>query len=166
MVTIPLLLLTVLYGGGVIAQFISGYMTWQNGGGTPGDGTSPPLPSMGLLECIRSAFTFPYGVAGILICLILYAVLIFLVMRMGYGDGGAYDKERNFNYSDKGTYGTSGFMTEREVKEVLDLTTDLRKHSWIYVLQAVCCVCLPHPVRLPYTASGTDRSECPSAWHG
>ena len=102
-VTIPLLLLTVLYGGGVIAQFISGYMNWQNGGGTPGDGTSPPIPSMGLLECIRSAFTFPYGVAGILICLILFAVLIFLVMRMGYGDGGAYDKERNFNYSDKGT---------------------------------------------------------------
>ena len=50
-------------------------------------------------------------------------------MRMGYGDGGAYDKERNFNYSDKGTYGTSGFMTEREVKEVLDLTPDLRKHT-------------------------------------
>ena len=129
LILMPLMIVALLYGGGVIGQIISGYLTWQNSGGIPGDGTSPPLPTLDFWQCIGSAFTFPYGVAGILICLILFTLLIFLVMRMGYGDGGAYDKERNFNYSDKGTYGTSGFMTEREVKEVLDLTTDLRKHT-------------------------------------
>ncbi len=167
-ILVPPLLFAVLYGGGVIAQFISGYITWQNGGGTPGDGTSPPLPSMDILKCIGAAFTFPYGVAGILICLILFAVLIFLVMRMGYGDGGAYDKERNFNYSDKGTYGTSGFMTEREVKEVLDLTPDLRKHTGTVLgLLDGKFVCVPKETRLNanmavYGASGSmkTRSFC------
>ena len=128
-VLLPPLILALLYGGGVIAQFISGYLTWQNGGGTPGDGTSPPLPDMDFRHCVGSALTFPYGIAGILICFVAFALLIFVVMRMGYGDRGVYDKERNFNYSDKGTYGTSGFMNEREVKEVLDLTDDLRKHT-------------------------------------
>ena len=40
-----------------------------------------------------------YGVAGILICLVTLAILVFF-MRLNSGDGGAYDKERNFNYSD------------------------------------------------------------------
>ena len=90
-ILLPPLIIAQMYGGGVIAQIISGYLTWQNGGGIPGDGTSPPLPALDFQQCIGSALSFPYGVAGILICLILFAVLIFLVMRMGYGDGGAYD---------------------------------------------------------------------------
>ena len=128
LILMPLLIVALLYGGGVIGQIICGYLTWQNCGGTPGDGTSPPLPTLDYWHCIGSAFSFPYGVAGILICLVTLAILVFF-MRLNSGDGGAYDKERNFNYSDKGTYGTSGFMTEREVKEVLDLTPDLRKHT-------------------------------------
>lgn len=31
-----------------------------------------------------------------------------MVMRMGYSDTGEYDEDRNFTYSAKGTYGTSG----------------------------------------------------------
>ena len=45
-VSLPPLIVALLYGGGVIGQFISGYLTWQNGGGIPGDGTSPPLPTL------------------------------------------------------------------------------------------------------------------------
>ncbi len=166
-VSLPPLIVALLYGGGVIAQFISGYLTWQNGGGIPGDGTSPPLPTLDFFQCIGSAFSFPYGVAGILICLIALVILIFF-MRLNSGDGGAYDKERNFNYSDKGTYGTSGFMTEREVKEVLDLTTDLRKHTGTVLgLLDGKFVCVPKETRLNanmavYGASGSmkTRSFC------
>ena len=31
-VSLPPLIVALLYGGGVIGQFISGYLTWQNGG--------------------------------------------------------------------------------------------------------------------------------------
>ena len=48
--------------------------------------------------CIRDR---PYGVYGILICIGLLAVLLIMVRRMGYGDAGEYDEDRNFSYSAK-----------------------------------------------------------------
>lgn len=48
-------------------------------------------------------------------------------MRMGYGSQGTYDRDRNFTYSDKGTYGTSGFMTDSEMRQVLELVPDISK---------------------------------------
>lgn len=50
-----------------------------------------------------------------------------MIMRMGFGNKGVYDRERNLIYSDKGTYGTSGFMTEEEMNQVLELVPDVRK---------------------------------------
>lgn len=51
-----------------------------------------------------------------------------MVMRMGYSDNGEYDSKRNFTYSNKGTYGTAGFLNRKELKGVLDLVPDIRKH--------------------------------------
>ena len=45
----------------------------------------------------------PYGVYGVLICIGLLAILLLMVMRMGYSDAGEYDTDRNFVYSAKGT---------------------------------------------------------------
>ena len=64
-----------------------------------------------------------------LICIGLLAILLLMVMRMGYSDTGEYDTDRNFVYSAKGTYGTSGWMGRKEMKGVLDLVPDLRKHK-------------------------------------
>ena len=87
------------------------------------------MPTFSLSACLAAMFSFPYGIIGVLICAGVLALLIVMVMRMGYGDTGEYDKERNFIYSKKGTYGTSGFMSEKEAEEVLDLTSSLKKHT-------------------------------------
>ena len=50
-------------------------------------------------------------------------------MRLGFNDKGEYDRTRNLIYSDKGTYGTAGFMSEKEIPEVLDLVKDVRSHT-------------------------------------
>lgn len=47
---------------------------------------------------------------------------------MEYGNKDIYDSERNLTYSDNGTYGTSGFMTETEMLEVLELVNDISSH--------------------------------------
>ena len=102
------------------------YATWKQGGGIPGDGTSPLAASPDFLLCLSSVLRPPYGVYGILICIGLLAVLLIMVMRMGYGDAGEYDEDRNFSYSAKGTYGTSG-VGKRPVltpDEVLRLPLD------------------------------------------
>lgn len=111
----------LLYGGGYIAQFIKNYSEWQKAGGSIGSGTSPAFPSPGISECLKTVFTMPYGLYGLIICAGVLAVLVFMIMKMGDGDLGQRDKERNFDYSNKGTYGTSGFMSESEMREVFEV---------------------------------------------
>lgn len=118
----------MLYVGGCIAQFLRNYSLWQKDGGYPGDGTSPLLPSFSPFDCFKSAFYPPYGIYGVFICAGLLIVLFFFVMKLGVGDKGELDRERNFQYSHKGTYGTSGFMGEEEMTGVLDLVSDIKQH--------------------------------------
>ena len=161
----PSLLFALLYGGGYISQFIRNYTVWKDAGGTPGYGTSPEMPSFAVSACFEAVFSLPYGIIGILICVGVLALLIVMVMRMGYGDTGEYDKDRNFIYSRKGTYGTSGFLSEKEAEEVLDLTSSLKKHSGtIFGTLNGKYVCVPEDSRLNkniavYGASGSMKTR-------
>ena len=161
----PFALLAILYAGGYIGQFVQIYNRWQAAGGSPGDGTSPAAASAGFIICIRSAFFFPEGLIGIGICISLLAVLLVMVMRMGYGDQGEYDKDRNFTYSAKGTYGTSGWMDRKEMAEVLELVPDLRRHKGIILgMLEGKAVCIPEKTMLNsniavYGASGSKKTR-------
>ena len=94
--------------------------------------------------CLASVFHPPYGVYGVLICIGLLAILLLMVMRMGYSDTGEYDSDRNFIYSAKGTYGTSGWMSRKEMAGVLDLVPDLRKHKGVVLgMLDNKAVCIP-----------------------
>lgn len=120
-ITIIPLMLCILYGGGYIAQFIRNYVVWKKAGGMLGTYHGPAFPTLNIRKCFEALFSFPYGLYGTLICVTLFAVLAFMIMRMGNNDGTQRDNERNFDYSNRGTYGTSGFMSEREMKEVFEV---------------------------------------------
>ena len=62
------------------------YAAWKQGGGIPGDGTSPAAASPDFFTCLTSVLHPPYGVYGVLICIGLLAILLLMVMRMGYTD--------------------------------------------------------------------------------
>ena len=106
------------------------------------------MASPDFFTCLASVFHPPYGVYGVLICIGLLAILLLMVMRMGYSDTGEYDTARNFIYSAKGTYGTSGWMSRKEMAGVLDLVPDLRKHKGVVLgmldNKAVCIPENPH----------------------
>lgn len=106
------------------------------------------MASPDFFTCLASVFRPPYGVYGVLICIGLLAILLLMVMRMGYSDTGEYDSDRNFIYSAKGTYGTSGWMSRKEMAGVLDLVPDLRKHKGVVLgmldNKAVCIPENPH----------------------
>ena len=148
-----------------MAQFIRNYNEWQNAGGTMGDGTSPAVPSFAIGECFKAMFTFPYGFIGIALCIGILGLLIFMVMKMGYGDKGEYDRSRNLIYSTKGTYGTAGFMPKKEVTEVLDLVGDVKKHGGTILGKLDGkAVCVPRETRLNanlavYGASGSMKTR-------
>ena len=106
------------------------------------------MASPDFFTCLASVFHPPYGVYGVLICIGLLAILLLMVMRMGYSDTGVYDSDRNFIFSAKGTYGTSGWMSRMEMAGVLDLVPDLRKHKGVVLgmldNKAVCIPENPH----------------------
>ena len=89
-------------------------------------------------------------------------------MRIGYSDTGEYDEDRNFTYSAKGTYGTSGWMSRKEMASVLELVADLRRYQGIVLgMLDRKAVCVPEKTRLNsnlavYGASGSmkTRSFC------
>ena len=168
MIAAPLAVLSILYAGGYLAQFIGNYAVWQQGGDVPGDGTSPVMPTPDFFTCLTLVFRPPYGVYGVLICIGLFAILLVMVMRLGYSEDGEYDKDRNFTYSTKGTYGTSGWMNREEMDGVLELVSDLRGHpGTILGMLNNKAVCVPKETRLNrnlavYGASGSmkTRSFC------
>ena len=165
LITAPLAVLATLYAGGYISQFIRNYNTWQQSGASPGDGTAPLSPSPGFMACLTAAFRMPEGLIGIGACIILLVVLLVMVMRMGYSDTGEYDQDRNFTYSAKGTYGTSGWMDRKEMAEVLELVPNLRKHKGIILgLLDGKAVCIPEDTMLNrniavYGASGSKKTR-------
>ena len=89
-------------------------------------------------------------------------------MRIGYSDTGEYDEDRNFTYSAKGTYGTSGWMSRKEMAGVLELVADLHRYQGIVLgMLDRKAVCVPEKTRLNsnlavYGASGSmkTRSFC------
>ena len=128
-------------------------------------GTSPAFPDAGFFPCLAAAFHFPYGLYGLGLCIGALALLILMVMRMGYSEGGEYDRQRNLVYSDKGTYGTAGFMSRKELTEVLDLVPDIRKHSGTILGELDHqVICIPPKTRFNgnlavYGASGSKKTR-------
>ena len=159
------MLSVILYAGGYIAQFIRNYKEWQATGATVGDGTSPMFPSTAVLECLKAVFDFPYGLYGIFVCIGLLGLFMLLVMKMGHGDNEQYDRDRNLVYSSKGTYGTAGFMTEKEMEGVLDAVRDVRKHHGTILGEIDGkVICVPEETMLNaniavYGASGSKKTR-------
>lgn len=162
---LPICLCT-LYAGGYIAQFICNYQTWTAAGNFAGNGSYPPVPSFHPAKCLSALTLFPYNLYGIFLCLLVFSLLVFLLMRMGYDRNGEItDRERNFSYSNKGTYGTSGFMTQEEMHKVLELTNDVKKNKGTILGKLNGkAVCLPYNTRMNknvavYGASGSMKSR-------
>lgn len=154
-----------MYGGGFLSQFIGNYNRWVGDGGYPGDGTAPSAPSISPMACLKAVFDFPYGLCGIFVCALLFALPLAYVMKLGFGDKGEYDRERNLFYSRSGTYGTSGFLSEREMEGVLNLVPDIRKNpGTILGLLDGKVVCVPLDTRMNsnmavFGASGSKKTR-------
>ena len=155
----------LLYACGYVTQFIGNYAVWQKNGGMLG-GTSPPFPSLSPLTCLKGVLWFPYNLYCMAGCAAAVAV-IFLYRKLFCQDA-LTDSERNFDFSAKGTYGTSGWMQTREVPAVLDMVSDLSQHTGTVLgMLDGKFLCIPVKTRMNgnlavYGASGSmkTRSFC------
>ena len=155
----------LLYACGYLTQFIGNYAVWQKNGGMLG-GTSPPFPSLSPLACLKGVLWFPYNLYCTASCAAAVAV-IFLYRKL-FSQDALTDSERNFDFSAKGTYGTSGWMQPREIPAVLDMVSDLSLHTGTVLgMLGGKFLCIPEKTRMNgnlavYGASGSmkTRSFC------
>lgn len=108
-------LLVFIYLAGLLAQFLNNRYGW-----TPGKELR--LPSLNPFKSLAMLFT-PYGVQAIA-GLFAFSLIVGLLYWMNKEDrsGMTYDKERKFWISDKGVYGTAGWMDNKAMESCFDLT--------------------------------------------
>jgi len=120
---IPFFILIFLYVSGFVAQIMSGHDIY-----TESDGFeifSPP--SLDFWFSIKFVFSSGYGLKSSAILLILLIILIIYITASNKSSTTFRDNERNFEYSTQGTYGTSNYMSDDEMKKVLDSSTNPKK---------------------------------------
>lgn len=150
--------------GGWIGQLLRNYEAWQAAGASLAPGAGPALPSFEPAALFRGLFSFPYGLYGLaLACAAVAGGMLFL-LRVGRDGQGDFDQERNLTYSENGTYGTAGFMTEAERKKVLDLKDVSHTKGVILGMQNGKVLSLPPDTRMNqnmivYGATGSMKSR-------
>jgi len=129
-------------------------------------GTSPPFSSLTPLACLKGILWFPYSLYCMAGCAAAVAA-IFLYRKL-FSQDALTDSERNFDFSAKGTYGTSGWMQPREIPAVLNIVSDLSQHTGTVLgILDGRFLCIPEKTRMNgnlavYGASGSmkTRSFC------
>ena len=156
-------LLPLLYASGFLAQMLENYAVWNDAGGVPGDGTSPNLPDPSIGICLLSVFSFT-GLKALAVLFLGVGILIIMLWLRDKEEGRNYDPERNFNYSEKGTYGTAGFMEPKEMKQILDVTNIHNTKGTILGTIGRDVISIPITTRMNkniavYGASGSMKSR-------
>jgi len=154
-------LVAALYLGGLLSQLMHGYQTWlsQN---TFDNSTAMPAPNFSPLYCIANAFNAE-GLKATAIIIGL-ALIGFLYMKFqGKFNRGDYD-DRNFKRAREGTYGTAAWMSDKEMKSVLEVTTPAAAMGTILGEKNGKVICLPDNTKLnkhifACGATGTMKSR-------
>ena len=151
----------LLYIGGLLGQLMTNYNRWMDSGGMM-DGTLLPAPDFDLFTCLIHAFSLN-GIKSIFLILAAGAALILYLKLHDKFSGTEYDP-RGFTKSKTGIYGTASWMTDKELKSVLELTTPDKATGMILGEQKGQLVCLPENTRLNrhcaiFGASGTMKSR-------
>ena len=156
-----LALVMLLYISGLISQIASNYAEWMSADGLTGNVTMKP-PSWNPITCLGQAFTVR-GLCSLLAILTIGGV-IFLIYKLYDRFDGKKKDPRGFTTSDSGVYGTATFMTDKEMRNMLELTTPEKADGIILGEYEGKTVCMPRDTRLNKHiaicgASGTMKSR-------
>lgn len=162
MVALILGFITLLYLGGLVGQLMSGYNKWQALGGIGRGEAEVTKIYFNPLRCLAFAFTRS-GLKGILLILVVTAGIAAYVKFHDKFSNKQFD-ERNFSPSKQGVYGTAGWMSDKEMRDILEVTTPAKAEGIILGKKNGSVICLPKDTRLNkhicvLGASGTMKSR-------
>ena len=113
----------LFYLGGLLGQVFTNYTIWMESGGMWGQ-TQIAAPDWNPAVCLLNAFSWN-GVKAIFLIVVIGAGIVIYVKVHEKFSQNQYD-DRGFTKSKAGTYGTADWMTEKELKSVLELSTPER----------------------------------------
>lgn len=144
---------------------LQNFIAWKQSNPVPGDGSMPAAASFYFLDCMKCALDIPNSLPGVCFSGLIIGAITVMLIKAFAKEAGEYDEDRNFLYSAKGTYGTSGWMTYQEMKTVLELVPNVHKYKGIILgLQDGKAVCVPENTMLNknlavYGASGSKKTR-------
>jgi len=162
-ISLAILIPVSLYLAGIIAQFIININDWKAAGSDYR--TSPGLPSLEITDVFSAIFTFPEGLIALGAVVIGFAILCVFGLRIGWGNSGTSDRERNLTISRFGSHGTAAFMSQKEAEECFDITSAAKTDQDILgMMENGKVFTLPKKTRLNSNqaicgASGTGKSR-------
>ena len=113
------LFLIIEYIVGFVAQFKINRIAWEEAGGL-GSGIKMEMPSFSIFKCYKAAFSGAgFGVFVIFALLVAGVVIAYKLYKKIYG---VEEDERGFKLSRDGTYGTAKWMSDKEMKNVFEVT--------------------------------------------
>lgn len=150
-----------IYLGGLFGQVYANYQNWLAVDGMSGDAVMEAI-RLSPLFCIPYAFTID-GLKGLLFVVVVAGGITAYVKIHDKFTGKDFD-DRNFTRSTKGTYGTAGWMDDKEKKAVLEVTPVSKATGIILGEKDGSIISLPHDTRLNKHifvsgASGTLKSR-------
>ena len=161
-VAVVLLLLIICYLAGTIALFLSSMSYWRTSGGV--NAGLPNIPQFTPVPVLSALTVTPYNLWGLGATGFLAAFIAAIFLKNSSVQG-TLDTERNLVYSNRGAYGTAGWMTKDEAKKELELTSDL-KHCRGTILGELDgkIVCVPENTMMNrnvavYGATGSLKSR-------
>ena len=114
---------------------------------------------------VRALFHFPEGLVAIGVVVLGIAVLCVFGFRIGWGQNGVTDSDRNLTVSNSGSYGTASFMSPKEASACFEVTSAKRTSQDILgMLPDGQVLTLPKDTRLNANlavcgSSGTGKSR-------
>lgn len=154
-------LVATLYLAGLLAQVLNNYSIWMDGGGLTGQTQMPPV-EFSPTVCFPQAFTWN-GLKGLL-GMTMVGAIIFAYVKLNDRFGSKDYDERGFKVVKSGTYGTASWMDEKEMRDVLEITTPVKAEGVILGEYKGNTVCMPKDTKLNrhiaiFGASGTMKSR-------
>jgi len=151
----------LLYLGGLSSQLLSNYDAWLNDNGLSGQATMQPV-NWSPLICLPLAFT-GNGIKGMLLLLGICGA-IFLYVKLHDKFDSKQRDPRGFTTSKSGLYGSASWMTDQEMKEMLEVSPIEKAEGTILGEYKGKAVCMPVDTRLNrhiaiFGASGTMKSR-------
>ena len=149
-------LAALAYLSGLLAQLLENYAIWQELGGM--NNPEPiPAPSLDPRVCFPALLSI-HGLKSVLLILgFLSAIILYIRFHDRFGSGS--EDPRGFDTSKSGIYGTASWMTESEMREILEINPIDKAEGTILGEYRGKAVCMPKDTRLNRHIAGTMKSR-------